>query len=318
MKYRTISFSFALTLLLIVCPLHSEQQKSADAHFQKGESFRLDNALDRALASYRKAIEADKRHVRAHMAYQDMMIRRMGKGDVIRGEYRKLQEAHPGDPVFRFLTARLVDEPVILKEEAEDILQMDQEFYWGYILLGKAFSGMDLDADALEAYKKAAALDPEEAQAYFEMAAIHQRLENLDEAGTLYKQALQKDSSRVEIHAYLLGIDYKTSQDKEASKERIRVHIERLLDKYPKCPTFMYQLDRVCMPIFGNEYRIVFSDRLEELDSTGRIAQEIDFNLSISAANQEEKIRRFKDFLKHYPDSELKNIAYSNLVNSLM
>lgn len=289
---------------------------AAQKHFLSGEDYRLAHQLEKAVEEYQKAIENDDRYVIAHAAYQDVMLEQLGRGDEIVESYSRMLANDPDDPMFRYLVARLEDDPSYVLRQAKTILSFDPEYYWGYYLLGRASSKLDLDGQAMEAYERAVELDPQQSAAYFGMASIYQHgLKDIEMAKTLYEKALEKNPKLVELKAYIWEIDYALSKNKGVLRSRLRKDIEQVLDIYPNYTKLIGRLYSVCFLLGYTDLGRSLWERLTKLDTYGEHAQMIDINIIQMAPTVEEKIDKAEAFLEKYPTAERRGRVYADLVD---
>jgi len=140
------------------------------------------------IAALRDWIAKHPANVEAHRAYQDHM-NRLGESTSVLAEYQALQEKNSDDPMFNFLTARLLagrDSETFYRKS----LALDPNYYWGHLGLAYYFT-READptdiAGAREHLERAAAIDPSKPNAFVGLLTVYLALND----GPKYLQTLE-------------------------------------------------------------------------------------------------------------------------------
>ncbi len=118
MKRKEAFICLGLLLLLIFCFSCSNNKELAEEHYKAGLELARKGDTEAALAEYRLALKAYPKHMQANTYYQSYMRYTLNKEDEVFEEYAAKVKKHPRDPVYRYLYARMGDDPDKMAEEA--------------------------------------------------------------------------------------------------------------------------------------------------------------------------------------------------------
>ena len=230
----------SLAALVLAAPGASARAADADAIYRRGAELERAGKSDLALERYRRAVNRDPQHLKAHRAYQRLM-QAAGRREELIAKYDRLLQRSPSKPLYKYLRGRL--EPTVEKRrrELEVVTSLDPKFFWAYyelaglyleqgrldqamiraerardILLAagsddaevrNTLGGMYLQAGKLEAaaaeFEKAVEADPALAEAYYNLGLIRASRGNSSEALAYLRKAIELRPAFAEAHCSL-------------------------------------------------------------------------------------------------------------------
>jgi tetratricopeptide (TPR) repeat protein len=296
-------------LLIAVC---SNRSKLADVHFQRGRAFEKSSQPDSALAQYRLAIQVDPKHMKANMAYQDLAAGRFGMDDAVWDDYEALAKTHASDPAWQVLFTRLWDNNDGKIEQALRIVERHRRYFWGYVLLGSAYEGYsnrDYTPEAIEAYEKAARIDPSEIEMNVKLASLYRRVDDYANAKKALQKALASDSTRVDLLPLLWRNETLLAANKDSIKNVLNGKIDKNLARHGKNVSFLNSL----MNLLGQMDQARQKDVAKQvvaLDPKGQQAEEEAMNRVWDEKDPQKGIREAVRFLDSFPDSRHAQSAF--------
>lgn len=144
--------------------------EAAQVHIQAGSDAE-------ALPLLRQSVEQCPQLVRAHELYQDTARHLGGEAEARMRTYYDAMPASAAWPVAAYAKARLLDSAYARNQALEAILRRDGSFYFAWLSQARLLRGSGRLNDAITAFEKALALNPELLPAHLELA------ETLAEAG---------------------------------------------------------------------------------------------------------------------------------------
>ena len=313
MKRKRFILWLTAFIILIILAACSNKRELAEQHYQAGREFASNNRPDSALAEYKLAIAAFPKHIEVNTSYQNLLRYEFYREDDVFEEYKAKIEKHPKDPVYRYLYARLEDDPDKMKEEAEVIIEMDPAFYYGHHLLGMAYYRIGYDDDAIDAFQKAIEIDPMKVDALYYMAIIHNNNSEYDEAIDVYKKIIALDSTRVNYYVSIWRIEYSRAEDKETIKERILNDIDATIEKYPDNLSLLSSIRYLYRTLGETDLAKRTEERLMTLDETGQYAQMAAYNQIYQNRDNKARVQAAEEFLEKFPDASFRKYVYSAL-----
>jgi tetratricopeptide (TPR) repeat protein len=303
----------ALPLLLLILISCANKQETAERHLKAARIYTQNDQPDSALVEYKKAIEADPKNVRAHQYYQNLRRYTLGEEEAVLEEYKALSEKHARDPVFRYLYATLIDDPDEMKAEAEAVISMAPDNYYGYALLGTAYMRMNFDEDAIEAYQKAAEVDPDQIGSYSTLGYLYGNQGDYETANAWYLKAIERDSTRITYYSRIWSNEYEAAEDKEAVKKKILNEVDQVLEKYPENISLLSSTRYTLSRLGETERAEKLAERIAELDTSGVYVQQEAYNKIFSQPSNRDRMTVAEDFLEKYPDASMRRFVYSIL-----
>ncbi len=234
-------FYFVLSLFfvfLLSSKIFTQEKISARRYKVPEEVTQLREEWDKAKTQsdrfelLKKYIEKYKNSVVIHQIYQDYFERLTNKKrkELIL-EYEKLMKKNPKSPLFNYLYGRALSNPSSLKY-FEKSVQLDKNFYWGYIALGYYYSNIMEKPDyekAIDYFYKAIKIDNSNPAGFLNLAVIYEKQGNVDKAGEMYEFLLVCDPENSyyfekSLERYFLKGNYKKAI--ELLEERIKKYPE--------------------------------------------------------------------------------------------
>ena len=130
------------------------------SHYVRGLDLESHGKADQALRSYRAAIANAPEFVDAHRAYQNLLLTRHRRGDLIR-DYRALLDEAPGSAPRRYLLGRLWSDRRAQRDAFESALFADPTLLFANIGLGYVSLDLGDHERARIAFEQAMRLAPE-------------------------------------------------------------------------------------------------------------------------------------------------------------
>lgn len=159
-----LALPLLLSCRLPVLPASRDVPGEARAAYERGIASREGGDSERALESFRAAIGRAPEFVEAHRAYQNLLLGRHRRGQLV-NEYQRFLAEAPGSAPRRYLLARLWSDAQRQLEGFEQALRADPGLYFGHV--GSGYAALDLDdaERAASAFRRALALRPERVEA---------------------------------------------------------------------------------------------------------------------------------------------------------
>lgn len=132
--------------------------------YNRGLELEGRGSAELAIRSYRQAIVGAPEFVEAHRAYQNLLLLRHRRGDLVR-EYRELLAAAPGSAPRRYLLGRLWSDRRRQLEAFDSALLADPTLYFANIGVGYVSLDLGDSERARWAFRRAADLAPERVEA---------------------------------------------------------------------------------------------------------------------------------------------------------
>ena len=172
----------------------ADGQADADLDALLGIALEESGDLKGAVASYRKAIDKSPDDIDAHYALADILFEQNSFDEAL-ALYKKISttfsdqaEAEISMGLVHF-SQEQIEEAILCYEQG---LKIDPKSIFGLNALGDALLAKGDMEKAVETFKRVIVLDPEDAQAYFNLAEIHYDLV-VDEAETCCQEAIKRD-----------------------------------------------------------------------------------------------------------------------------
>ncbi len=230
--WRWAAALLALPLLaacrLPVLAAPSDVPAEARAAYERGIASRDGGDAERALESFRAAIGRAPEFVEAHRAYQNLLLGRHRRGQLI-NEYQRFLAEAPGSAPRRYLLARLWSDARRQREGFERALQADPGLYFGHV--GSGYAALELeDAEgAAGAFRRARALRPERteaAQGLLRVLLARGAAEDLEEGLEIAHDILARDDQDLLARRVLLAQALAEGQAREACRGALRCALE--------------------------------------------------------------------------------------------
>ncbi len=142
-----------------------------------------------ALARLKQAVAYDPQSIGINRDYQRHM-RKAGKLDELRGEYRKRAANFPSSADAQYLAARL-EEGEALEKGMKSVLQLNGSHAWANQALGAYYEGLKRTDDALQYFERAArskGAEPDHARTYVAFLYSNQRFDDIDRLLTAWEK----------------------------------------------------------------------------------------------------------------------------------
>jgi tetratricopeptide (TPR) repeat protein len=298
---KKIGGIFFIFVFLFTTIIQAQELKTLKAQKYKTpkEVIELQNEWGKAKTSLEKFELIKKQRdkypdsVIIHQIYQDYFERltRRKRKELI-SEYKSLLEKNLKKPLYHYLYGRLLNNSSSLKYFKKSI-ELNKNFYWGYISLGFYYSNLVKKPDyekAIKYFHKAINIDNSNPAAFLNLAEIYEKQGNINKAGEMYELLLKcvpENNSYFEksLERYFLKGDY----------EKVIELIEKRIEKYPS--------DRLIM-ILGQLYfqKKNYPKSIEYLSRIASNEQEINYSahamLCIAYAQTGEKEKALDSFEK--------------------
>ena len=234
MSVKRFLFLFIVILLLSGCATTQEcarhRVSRAYTHYVYGLLYDNENNLSQAIREYEKALIYDPSSPSIHL--------RLGVDYIWKGEYNKAIEQlelalkyNPQDTHSRFLLALLYASQKNLTqtiEQYKQIIQLEPEGFENnpfiFYNLGIAYLRTDKFDLAIENFKKAVELRPQDAKLYLVLGLAYFNIENYLEALKNFELAVQLSEIKFanDIYYFYLGVVYDKIGEKEKAAENFK------------------------------------------------------------------------------------------------
>ncbi len=175
----------------------------ARSAYERGIEFEGRGEADAAIRSFERAIEHSPEFIDAHRRYQNLLLLRQRRGQLI-AEYRaRLREA-PGSAPRRYLLARLWSDAQRQLSGFEDALAADPHLFFGHV--GRGYASLEIGdaAGAAAAFARAIELEPGRPEGYAgRLRAISGEPTQIEESERLAHRLLAIDPLDAAAHRTL-------------------------------------------------------------------------------------------------------------------
>ena len=202
------------------------EPKFADAHYNLGNAYRKADKLNQAIESYTTSLEINPDDIEVQINLGEILWE-YGAFDEAVDCYSKLLEISPKKTGIQEKITGILDQ----KNEVDRIINdyqintdQDPKTAETLIFKGGIYEGIGCFELALKIYKQALKINPENAQAHYNIGKILNFRDDLAPAIKHLEQAIRIDPERADIH-YLLSDTWKKNEKIEAAIEECKIVI---------------------------------------------------------------------------------------------
>ncbi len=178
---RTPLISAALSAALLLAACSSIPATHVRDFLAEAQTMQKRGMLREAAEAARSAMDEHPDDVRAHLLFQELMIRRGGKDEII-ARYRRLAERNPENALLQFLYGNVAPDPDVKKRKFLAATALDPALTWAYRGLLPLLDPRG-DADELiNTLEKLARLEPERPELLRELGLALFYAGRIDEA----------------------------------------------------------------------------------------------------------------------------------------
>ena len=185
----------AIGLLLSLSACRSDPQATAREHFEKGEQQQAQNKINEAIIEYRRAIQADPRLGPARLRLGDAYIKSGDAPNALR-EYVRAAELLPEDHDVQIKAGKLMlagGHFTDARGLGERLLARSPKNVEAQVLIANSLAGLQDWESAVDAFEKAAQIDPSRAATYSEIGAVQVARGDLVAAEAAFRKAVEID-----------------------------------------------------------------------------------------------------------------------------
>src|SRR5688572_19074429 len=185
----------AIGLLLSLSACRSDPQATAREHFEKGEQQQAQNKINEAIIEYRRAIQADPRLGPARLRLGDAYIKSGDAPNALR-EYVRAAELLPEDHDVQIKAGKLMlagGHFTDARGLGERLLARSPKNVEAQVLIANSLAGLQDWESAVDAFEKAAQIDPNRAATYSEIGAVQVARGDLVAAEAAFRKAVEID-----------------------------------------------------------------------------------------------------------------------------
>ena len=226
-----------------------------------------------AIEKFSQAISLDPRFLRAHFRYMDVM-RVVGRGEEIIGEYRRKVEQNPQSAVEIYLYGRALENLDQKRRQYRAALEADPGFYWAQYSIGGIYLVQQRYDEAIIALNKTLEMNPKMADAFHLTGTVYLKKGMLIQAREQFEEAVTIDSKN---HLIYLSLGQVYSQlDKLESAEKAFRQAAALAPKYAMT---YYYIGLVCEMQNRSEQAVVAYETFLRLDPDHELATAVNENI---------------------------------------
>lgn len=207
--------------------------ENEELYYEKGEACYSLEKMDEAIEAYEKAVEINENLTEAYIGIGHSWYVKKDYNKAIE-YYDKAIEQEPEKPDY-----------YMYKADAYKVMKDERDIEWytrgleagdmgGYLYFkrGRAYAAKDKYNEAIEDFKKAIEISPEQSQAYNELGRAYNELREYKKAIEYYDKAIEIDPSGYEYYYADRGIAYRNLGDIERAIEEYKKALEISSD-YP-------------------------------------------------------------------------------------
>ncbi|MFH0946095.1 MAG: hypothetical protein V2A76_12920, partial [Planctomycetota bacterium] len=183
---------------------------------------------DKALASFRRAIDQAPEFVDAHREFQNLLLGRYRRGQLIR-EYQQFLARSPGSAPRRYLLARLWSDPSRQLEGFEAALSADPDFFFGHVGVGYVALELGDLSQAENAFRRAMELEPERvegAHGLLRVLSLRRDRGSQEAQAELATRLFERDESDFLAKRVLCARQLAEGEASRACRESVRFALE--------------------------------------------------------------------------------------------
>jgi len=218
-NFRGKLYLLAILLLLAGCWSSEEDKLLRDAKpfYDAANTAYRENQIEEALTNVRKAIEIYPNYVKAHILYQELMLKENSPRQLI-SEYHALLAKNLQSPLYHYLYGRLLSDLDMQYEEYKKAEDLDANFPWAHYGLGWAYFKRKQFDEAIQEFEEAIRIDPTNAMFYNNLGAVYFFKGQYDEAIQELKKSVELDPDYATPYnnlawAYYKKGDFKMAED---------------------------------------------------------------------------------------------------------
>jgi putative PEP-CTERM system TPR-repeat lipoprotein len=194
MNNRKLIFAICVVLVpLAACS--KDPQAAAREHLEKGEHLRAQNNVSGAIIEYRRAVQEDPRLGTARLRLGDAYAQTGDSANALR-EYARAAELLPEDNDAQLKAGRymlLAGQYADARATGERLLAREPNSVEAQVLIANSIAGLKDFETAIDAFEKAAQIDPTRSSTYSEMGAVQMAKGDLTAAEAAFRKAVEKD-----------------------------------------------------------------------------------------------------------------------------
>ncbi|MBI2930209.1 MAG: hypothetical protein HYY16_01040 [Planctomycetes bacterium] len=171
----------ALAFLAVRQATLGPDPREAERLYHEAQEIERQARPEDALARYRASLAYDPENIVVHREYQRLM-RKVGRLEDVRVEYRRRAVNLPQSPAAQYLAARL-EEDDALEQGMKNAVRLDPDFIWAHRALGRHYLTIGREEEALDELRRVLALtgsDTEDAGTLLALLYRRRRFEEID------------------------------------------------------------------------------------------------------------------------------------------
>jgi len=242
------AFILAISVLVAGCFASSEEKmrRKAIPFYREALDYFYDGQFPIAKDKVLLAMKQYPQFVEAHILYQRILAHDKMTKELLK-EYHKLMKDHPGNPIYIYLYARLLDDLDEQERLYKRILDIDKDCPWGYFGLGwVSYKRMDY-ATAAENFQKAVQLDPNNPLFHLNLGAVYYLMGHSHDATDEILKATELDPKFANAW-YSLAATYYQRAEFDKAAEALRKYI----NIYPAAPD-RRKVEKTIMQLSGGK-----------------------------------------------------------------
>ncbi len=194
-----LAVAIAAVIIGVVALAGGRDPARAQQLHREAMALEKEGKSDEAVARMKQAVAYDPQSIGINRDYQRLM-RRAGKIEEIRAEYRKRAANFPASADAQYLAARL-EEGEALEKGMKLALELNAAHAWANQALGAYYEGLKRTDDAVLHFERAArskSAEPDHARTYIAYLYSNQRYDDIDRLLTAWEK-LPPDFARSEL-----------------------------------------------------------------------------------------------------------------------
>ena len=259
------------TIQLLMAQSAQAAPGAAQAAIRETMAYMDAGQLEPALASAKKAIQAEPERVEAHLLYIRLMGE-LGRTAVVQGEYATRRDTRK-DALSLMLYGRTLEKPEQMEATFRQALTKDPKLGWAHYCLATVHVQRNQIDKAVASLEDAIKVQPGFYQAMESLATLYLGMGKSDRAIPLYQKALELDADNPQV-MYELG----SLLAKKGDNARAASLLEGSLKRVPNNTQVMSNLGFVYLKLKRYDDSIALYDRVLQAspnDSAARLNREV-------------------------------------------
>ncbi|MDQ7823775.1 MAG: tetratricopeptide repeat protein [Candidatus Eremiobacteraeota bacterium] len=224
----TVRWLWAFLFLVMVACSCNDAKQNAKIHYEQGLASKKEGNVKKATEEFYSAIRLNPGFIQAHREYQDLMLQRGRKTELVEF-YRKQTRDNPRNPAYFYLEGRLLDSSKERIGSYQEALSIDPNYLWALDAIGLEYLKQGTIENAIKQMKKVIEIDSEFAPVHLSLCRAFLVKGNYDAAYSEIRKFLELEPGSAQGNELLGQVMWKRKQPQKAIEA-----YQKALELYPE------------------------------------------------------------------------------------